>query len=145
MRILIMGLPGTGKTTFAEELQKKLRKKGHTAAWFNADDVRKMRNDWDFSPEGRIRQAERMRTLGNSMMTDFTICDFVAPTKEIRDIFSPDYVIWMDTEEKSRYEDTNAMFEPPQMGEWHYVVKAKDATNIVPYVIDDLLRKFRPA
>ena len=144
-RILIMGLPGTGKTTFAEELQKKLRKRGHTVAWFNADDVRAIHNDWDFSSEGRIKQAERMKKLSESMMTDFVICDFVAPTKEIRDIFSADYTVWMDTEEKSQYEDTNAIFEPPQAGEWDYIVKVKDAINTVPFFIDVLLRSSEPS
>lgn len=145
-RILIMGLPGTGKTTFARELMERLGDKGKTAAWFNADDVRKMHSDWDFSPEGRIRQAERMRRLTMEFCdNDFTICDFVAPTKEIRNIFAADCVIWMNTEEKSTYEDTNAIFEKPVYGEWHYVVTAKDAKNTVPFLIDILLRSDQPA
>lgn len=138
-RILIMGLPDSGKTTFAEELQKQLKKKGRTVAWFNADVVRETNNDWNFSPEGRIRQCERMRKLANGMMTDFVICDFVAPTKEIRNIFSADYVVWMNTEEKSQYEDTNSLFEKPEYVEWNYVVKAKDAKNTVPFVVKQLL------
>lgn len=140
MRILICGLPGSGKTTFAEELQKQLKKNNKTVAWFNADNVRKMYNDWNFSSEGRIEQAKRMRKLTNDMMTDHVICDFVAPTREIRNIFSANYVIWMDTVEKSEYEDTNAMFEKPQVGEWNYIVKAKDIKNTVPYAVKDILR-----
>ena len=135
-KILVMGLPGSGKTTFAEELRKQLIAKGRTAAWFNADDVRKMHNDWDFSPEGRIRQAERMKKLANGMMTDYVICDFVAPLKEMRDIFAADFTVWMNTEEQCEYEDTNKVFEKPEYGEWHYVVTAKDAKNIVPFVIE---------
>jgi len=146
MKILIMGLPGSGKTTFARELMERLGDLGKTAAWFNADDVRKMHNDWDFSREGRIRQAERMRRFSKEFYeNDFIICDFVAPTKEVRDIFSADHVVWMDTEEKSQYEDTNAIFEPPQMGEWDYIVKVKDAPNTVPPFIDILLRSLPPA
>ena len=53
--ILIMGLPGAGKTTLAEELAPKLNAKR-----LNADEVRKEANDWDFSEEGRKRQAKRM-------------------------------------------------------------------------------------
>ena len=50
--ILIMGLPGSGKTTLASELVSLLK-----AKWLNADEVRKEANDWDFSEEGRKRQA----------------------------------------------------------------------------------------
>ena len=57
-KILIMGLPGSGKTTLAKKLVAMLN-----AVWLNADEVRKEHNDWDFSPEGRTRQAERMKRL----------------------------------------------------------------------------------
>ena len=53
--ILIMGLPGSGKTTLANELAPMLKAKR-----LNADEVRKEANDWDFSEEGRKRQAKRM-------------------------------------------------------------------------------------
>ena len=136
-----MGLPGSGKTTFARELMEQLGKTNKTAAWFNADDVRNMHNDWDFSPEGRIRQAERMRRLSMEFyQNDFIICDFVAPTKEIRNIFSADYVVWMNTEENSQYEDTNAIFEKPEFGEWNYIVTSKDDANAVPFFINILLQ-----
>ena len=140
-----MGLPDTGKTTLAAELKKQLQYKGKTVAWFNADDIRHINNDWDFSPEGRIRQANRMRILADGMMTDYVICDFVAPLKEMRDIFGADYTIWMNTEESSCYEDTNAIFEKPEYGEWHCVATAKDAPNTVPYFIDILLQSPRPS
>lgn len=111
MNILIMGLPGSGKTTLAEVLQKKLN-----ASWHNADEIRKQFNDWDFSAEGRLRQASRMSQLAATDAFDgweHTICDFVAPTKEIRDVFNADYVIWVDTIKEGRFEDTNKVFEPP--------------------------------
>lgn len=140
-KILVMGLPGSGKTTFARELMEQLGKADKTAAWFNADDVRKMHDDWDFSHEGRIRQAERMRKLANDdIMVDYVVCDFVAPLKEMRDIFAADYTVWMNTEEKSQYEDTNAIFEKPQIGEWDYIVKVKDSINTVSYFIDIVLQ-----
>lgn len=138
-KILVMGLPGSGKTTFSEHLRKALQLKGYTCIHYNADVIRDMYQDWDFSSEGRIRQAERMKHLANTVMTDFVICDFVAPTKEIRNIFDADYTVWMNTEEKSRYEDTNAIFEKPQVGEWDYIVKVKDTINTVPYFIDIVL------
>ena len=54
-KILIMGLPGSGKTTLASKLIPLLN-----AKWVNNDEIRKDANDWDFSEEGRIRQAKRM-------------------------------------------------------------------------------------
>jgi len=139
-KILIMGLPGSGKTTMAEELKSQLQLKGKTVAWFNADYVRHINNDWDFSSEGRIRQANRMKILADGMMTDYVICDFVAPLKEMRDIFGADYTIWMDTEKSSTYSDTDNIFEKPEYGEWNYVVKFKDVKNTSKFALIDILQ-----
>jgi len=112
MKILVMGLPGAGKTWLSERLQKHLE-----CAWYNADKVRQMANDWDFSPEGRVRQANRMRTFADfeKQNNRFVICDFVCPTRKTRDAFNPDIVIWLDTISKGRFEDTNDMFEIPSL------------------------------
>ena len=112
MKILVMGLPGAGKTWLSERLQKYLE-----CAWYNADKVRQMANDWDFSPEGRVRQANRMRTFADfeKQNNRFVICDFVCPTRKTRDAFNPDIVIWLDTISKGRFEDTNNMFEIPSL------------------------------
>ena len=138
-KILIMGLPGAGKTTFAEELVKALKDTGHTVSWHNADSIREKFNDWDFSPQGRVRQAERMRDIANDSPSDYVICDFVAPLKEMRDIFDADYTVWMDTESTSRFSDTDKIFEKPEVGEWNYVVTVKDAINTVPTCVKDIL------
>ena len=110
MKILIMGLPGSGKTYLAQRLQPLLR-----AAWFNADKVREMANDWDFSPEGRTRQSLRMKSLADyeSDNDRIVICDFICPTSETRKMFNPDIVIWLDTIKEGRFEDTNKLFEEP--------------------------------
>ena len=119
MRILIMGLPGSGKTHLATRLQQHL----NDCAWYNADAVRKMANDWDFSDAGRLRQAERMNTLAlfEGTRGRTVICDFVCPTNETRKLFSHEVMIWMNTIEAGRFEDTNKMFEPPE--DATYVVK----------------------
>jgi len=111
-RILIMGLPGSGKTTFAQELVKRLMMV-HTVQWYNADTVRALYNDWDFSDAGRKRQVERMRHLSDGSETEFVICDFVCPTDELRNIYDADITIWMDTIRAGRFEDTNRAFVPP--------------------------------
>lgn len=103
-----MGLPGSGKTTLARELTPVLE-----ATWLNADEVRNAYDDWDFSVDGRERQAKRMYELSRGSTTKFTIIDMVCPTEITRRIIDPDYVIWMNTLTSSRYEDTNKVFVAP--------------------------------
>jgi len=112
-KILIMGLPGAGKTTLAEKLKEFLHNNHKTLLWLNADNVRKEFDDWDFSEEGRIRQSKRMRELADASNVDFVICDFVAPLVEMRNNFKADWTIWVDTIREGRYADTNAMFVEP--------------------------------
>ena len=106
-----MGLPGAGKTHLAKRLQVHLN-----CAWYNADKVREMANDWDFTDAGRRRQSERMNTIAlfEGTRGRTVICDFVCPTGETRKEFDADLTIWMDTIEAGRYEDTNKVFEPPE-------------------------------
>jgi adenylylsulfate kinase len=116
MKILVMGLPGSGKTYLTERLAPLL-----DAAWYNADKVREMANDWDFSEEGRTRQSNRMRTFADFEKSHgrFVICDFVCPTKSTRENFNADIVIWMDTIQEGRFEDTNKLFQNPENVTYH--------------------------
>jgi len=118
-RILIMGLPGAGKTYLAQYVLERLQNAGKSVQWVNADDVRKKYNDWDFSTEGRIRQSLRMRELADSYDTDYVICDFVAPLVEMRDNFGADWTVWVDTIKAGRFEDTNRAFVPPDYCDFH--------------------------
>ena len=119
MKILICGLPGSGKTTLAEPFAKLIG-----AMHINADAIREEYDDWDFTPEGRMRQAARMKYLADGIVKAGKICvaDFVAPTRKAREEFGADYVVWMDTIDKGRFEDTNKMFEPLEKGQYDYHV-----------------------
>ena len=72
-------------------------------------------DDWDFSPEGRIRQAQRMRNLadGVEMAGKIAVADFVCPTEKARKEFAPDYTVWMNTIKEGRFADTNKVFQKP--------------------------------
>ena len=111
-----MGLPGSGKTYLTERLVPLIN-----AAWYNADKVREMANDWDFSDNGRARQSNRMRTFADFEKSNgrFVVCDFVCPTKETRDNFDADITIWMDTIKEGRFEDTNKLFQKPKNVDFH--------------------------
>ena len=111
-----MGLPGSGKTTLAKPFAELLG-----AVHLNADAVREEYNDWDFTPEGRIRQAMRMRYLADGVVKagKIAVADFVCPTEKARQEFAPDFTVWMDTIKEGRFEDTNRMFEPPTNYNYH--------------------------
>ena len=121
--ILIMGLPGAGKTTLANELAKLIECKR-----LNADEVRKAADDWDFSEEGRKRQAKRMsnEALKIKKEGDNVIADFICPTPEARELFPADYIVWVDTIKEGRFEDTNHMFIKPEKYDFH--VTSQDAS-----------------
>jgi DNA polymerase III delta prime subunit len=165
-RILIMGLPGAGKTTLAEALKKYLEKNGDLEKinpgrilnhegipgpdfwnvrvdWFNADEIRRRYNDWDFSNEGRIRQSIRMFEFSMKCSGEFVICDFVAPLPEMRNNFKADWVIWVDTIDQGRYEDTNKAFVPPTV--YDFRVNTQDADKWAQYIGSRILaNKRRP-
>lgn len=115
--ILVMGLPGSGKTTFANKLVSLL---GGNVDHYNADKVRQLHNDWDFSPEGRMRQARRMKDLAeqSNKQGRYAVCDFVCPTPEAQELFKFDTVVFMDTIEEGRFEDTNKIFQKPEYFTW---------------------------
>lgn len=137
-RILIMGLPGAGKTTLAGQLKKMLTLHKKTVSWLNADEVRRHYDDWDFSREGRIRQSQRMKELADTSNTDYCIVDFVAPLAEMRDNFAADITVWMDTIQAGRFEDTNKMFDPPT--HYNYRIQEQDAEKWSQIIADDVLK-----
>ena len=128
-----MGLPGSGKTPLANELAPLLNAKR-----LNADEVRKEANDWDFSEEGRKRQAIRMADFALTLRKDknYVIADFICPPPEARSLFPSDYVIWVDTIKEGRFDDTNKMFVKPNKYNFH--VTTQDAKNWAPKIYKDI-------
>tara|TARA_Y100000768_G_scaffold18305_1_gene12597 strand:- start:26 stop:433 length:408 start_codon:yes stop_codon:yes gene_type:complete len=131
--ILVMGLPGAGKTTLANELAPLLNAKR-----LNADEIRKAANDWDFSEEGRKRQAKRMAEQALKLKGEgnFVVADFICPTPEARSLFPADFVIWVDTIKEGRFEDTNQMFVKPEKYNFH--VTSQDAKLWVPKILKEI-------
>lgn len=159
-----MGLPGSGKTYLAERLKRYLEDNSNVnnmpisklmdmetipsnykaqVDWFNADEVRRKFNDWDFSREGRIRQSIRMFEFALKCTGDYVICDFVAPLPEMRHNFKADWVIWMDTIDSGRFEDTNKAFVPPDV--YDFRVTEQNADHWAEYIGSRILyNKRRP-
>mgnify|MGYP001063172270 CR=1 FL=1 len=142
-KILIMGLSGSGKTSLSDAIKDAYTGTVYT---LNADKVRKEANDWDFSEEGRIRQAKRMASLAekigvDSIEKDILIVDFICPTVETRSLFNADIVIWMDTVKECEYEDTNEQFQRPQFSteNIHYYVTTKNAQHWAKQFIETIL------
>ena len=128
-----MGLPGSGKTTLANELATLLEAKR-----LNADEVRKEANDWDFSEEGRKRQSKRMADFALKLKKEGNnvIADFICPTPEARALFPSDYVIWVDTIKEGRFDDTNKMFVKPEKFDFHVITQ--DAKNWAPKILKEI-------
>ena len=128
-----MGLPGSGKTTLAQELAPLLKAKR-----LNADEVRKEANDWDFSDEGRKRQAKRMADFALKLKKEgnIVVADFICPTPEARALFPADYIIWVDTIKEGRFDDTNKMFIKPDKFDYH--VTSQDAKKWAPKIIREI-------
>jgi adenylylsulfate kinase len=130
MKILIMGLPGSGKTTLAKLLVPMFN-----AVWLNADEVRKKADDWDFSEEGRKRQSLRMWSFAEEAVdaNRTVVADFICPTEATRKEFDADYTVWVDTIKEGRFEDTNKVFQEPEKYDfrvthqeadmWAYLIK----------------------
>ena len=133
--ILIMGLPGAGKTTLADELAPLIKAKR-----LNADEVRKAANDWDFSEEGRRRQAKRMADFALKLKDEgnYVVADFVCPTPAARKLFPADFIVWVDTIKEGRFEDTNKMFVNPEKYDFH--VTTQDAKHWAPKIYEELIK-----
>jgi adenylylsulfate kinase len=138
MKILIFGLPGSGKTTLAKPFAELIG-----AVHINADVVRKEYDDWDFTPGGRLRQAMRMKFLADGVVMSgkIAVADFICPTEQARTEFAPDYVVWMDTIQEGRFEDTNKMFQAPTKFDYHVKQWFTDTHQQLSEVVKNYMEK----
>ena len=136
-KILIMGLPGSGKTSLAKLLAPMFN-----AVLLNEDEVRKEANDFDYSEIGRSIQTNRMKRLADEAIKNNrnVVADFEYSTEHTREDFNADYIIWMDTIKESKFEDTNKMFEQPK--NFDFKVTHKEATMWAYLIKQDILEKF---
>jgi adenylylsulfate kinase len=135
-RILIMGLPGAGKTTLALNLINYFNP---NVLWLNADEIRKKFNDWDFSHEGRIRQSTRMREIADVSNKEYIVADFVCPLEEMRIIYDPHFLIWVDTITAGRFEDTNRAVRAPE--KYNVRVTTQDAARWAKEIYEQISHK----
>lgn len=136
-KILVMGLPGAGKTTLSKSLAPMLN-----AVHFNADEIRQNVNkDLGFSVEDRIEQARRMGWLCDQVVKTgcFAIADFICPTPETRAAFGDAFVVWVDRIDESRFRDTDRLFVPPDR--CHVRVMADGTPE---YWAEQILRHLQP-
>ena len=134
-KILVMGLPGSGKTTLASKLVPLLK-----AKWVNNDEVRKAANDWDFSEEGRIRQAKRVADIAEKYKKEgkynYLVADYICPTPQTRKLFNADYIVWINTIKEGRFDDTNKMFVKPE--KFDFEVTTQDAESWAKKIAKEL-------
>ena len=134
-KILVMGLPGSGKTFLSKELNKIV-----PIIHLNADEIRKHFDDWDFSKEGRLRQADRMKRFSDYIFSEkiSPLADFVCQLDETRKILNPDIVIWMDTEKKGRFENTNKIFQKPK--NFNFRITTKNAKYWAKHIKERIIK-----
>jgi cytidyltransferase-like protein len=146
--ILVFGLPGSGKTVFATKLKELF---GDNAIHFNGDELRKTYNDWDFSEEGRRRQAERMRNAALNAHAEgkHAILDFVCPKEEYRELIDADIEVYMNIPPVRDFPDTTAIFENPEDTRgifpghaWEHRVDTYEESDTVCKYVFDRIRKY---
>ena len=87
--IWMTGLSGSGKSTIAQGLEKKLHENGILTTVLDGDNVRSgINKNLGFSEDDRIENIRRIAEINKLFLESgiVTINSFVSPTKDIRDL-----------------------------------------------------------
>jgi len=129
MIILVYGLPGCGKTTLAKKIIAHSKHHGcidGDCDIFHADEIREKFNRGDLSINGKIKFAKLLKELADNSNKSHQIVDFVAPTKEMREVINADLNIWVNTKETSPYKKTNEIFDREKYGNVYEINSNED-------------------
>ncbi len=83
----LTGLSGSGKSTIAQHLERKLHNEGFFAQVLDGDNIRSgINNNLSFSPADRAENIRRIAEIANLYLNSgvITINSFISPTKAIR-------------------------------------------------------------
>jgi ABC-type cobalamin/Fe3+-siderophores transport system ATPase subunit len=140
MILLIVGLPGAGKTALAEELTARSGAIHLNGGVARAD----LSSDLGFTTTDRLEQARRLGAIARLISSQGKLCivDFVCPTKETRKMFGKaDFTFWMNRTGNDLYENTNRMWQ--DLSEDEYDLRINNGLTIEQEgdVCFDLMKK----
>lgn len=85
--VWLVGLSGSGKSTIAQALEKKLHEQGFATMLLDGDNVRSgLNKNLSFSEDDRQENQRRVAEVAKLFLNCgiITLCSFISPTREVR-------------------------------------------------------------